>query len=113
MAGLVAAADARSRGAPVLVVEKGDRPGGSMRLSSGVVWRHRDFERFRAECPGGDERLQRALFERLDGALAWLEELGAPVVRRETGNPATTGVRFDPEGLTDALVRAAGGDVRL
>ena len=33
-------------------------------------------------------------------------------VARETGNPLTTGTRFDPEGLTAALVEAAGG-VRL
>jgi succinate dehydrogenase/fumarate reductase flavoprotein subunit len=113
MAGLAAAARARELGARPRVLEKLDRPGGSMRLSSGVVWRHREFERFRAECPGGDEALQRAVFERLDPALAWLERLGAPVVGRETGNPATTGVRFDPEGLTAALAGAAGDDLRL
>jgi hypothetical protein len=86
-----------------VVFEKLDRPGGSMRLSSGVIWRHRDFERFRAECPGGDPQLQRLIFERLDEDLRWLESLGAPVVARETGNELTTGVRFDPEGLTTAL----------
>jgi fumarate reductase flavoprotein subunit len=73
-----------------------------------VVWRHRDFERFRAECPGGDERLQRLLFERLDADIDWLESLGAPVVQRETGNPLTSGTRFDPDGLTSALAGAAG-----
>jgi succinate dehydrogenase/fumarate reductase flavoprotein subunit len=109
MAGLVAAAEARRLGAEPLVLEKLDRPGGSMRLSSGVIWRHRDFERFRAECPDGDERLQRILFERLDKDLRWLETLGGPVVTRATGNPLTTGVRFDPEGLTSALVAAASG----
>ena len=62
--------------------------------------------------PGGDERLQRLVFDRLDDGLEWLESLGAPVVARETGNPLTTGARFDPEGLTDALLRAA-GDVRF
>ena len=108
MAGLAAAAEARRLGAEPLVLEKLARPGGSMRLSSGVIWRHRDFERFREECPDGDERLQRLLFERLDDDLAWLESLGAPVLARETGNPLTTGTRFDPEGLTDALVEAAG-----
>jgi fumarate reductase flavoprotein subunit len=112
MAGLVAAAEARRLGAQPVVFEKLDGPGGSMRLSSGVVWRHRDFERFRADCPGGDERLQRLLFERLDEDLRWLESLGAPVVERETGNELTTGVRFDPEGLTETLVDIA-GDVRL
>ena len=108
MAGLVAAAEARRLGAQPVVFEKLDRPGGSMRLSSGVVWRHRDFERFRAECPDGDERLQRVLFERLDEDLRWLESLGAPVVERETGNELTTGVRFDVDGLTAALAGVAG-----
>lgn len=109
MAGLAAAAEARGLGADPLVLEKLERPGGSMRLSSGVIWRHRDFERFRAECPDGDQRLQRLLFERLDADIDWLESLGAPVVERETGNPLTTGARFDPDGLTAALVEAAGG----
>ena len=109
MAGLAAAAEARRLGAEPLVLEKLERPGGSMRLSSGVIWRHRDFERFRAECPDGDERLQRLLFERLDADIDWLESLGAPVVERETGNPLTTGARFDPHGLTATLVEAAGG----
>src|SRR5436190_15380080 len=87
MAGLVAAAEARSHGADVVVHEKLDRPGGSMRLSSGVVWRYRDFERFRAECPGGEEELQRVLHDRLDSDLDWLRSLGAPVVAEETQNP--------------------------
>ena len=39
----------------------------------------------------------------------WLESLGAPVTERDTGNPLTTGVRFDPGGLRDALLEAAGG----
>ncbi len=51
MAGLAAAARARELGADVVVFEKGDRPGGSMRLSSCVVWRYREWEDFRAECP--------------------------------------------------------------
>jgi fumarate reductase flavoprotein subunit len=109
MAGLAAAAEARRLGATPLVLEKLPRPGGSMLLSSGVIWRHRDLETFRAECPDGDERLQRLLFERLDEDLGWLESLGAPVVERDTGNPLTTGTRFDPARMTEALVEAAGG----
>jgi succinate dehydrogenase/fumarate reductase flavoprotein subunit len=108
MAGLVAAARARELGAEPVVVEKGSRPGGSMLLSSGVIWRYRSFDEFRAQCPGGDERLQRLVFERLDDGLDWLESLGAPVLERETGNPLTAGVRFDTQGLTDALVGHAG-----
>ena len=83
-----------------------------MLLSSGVVWRYRSFAEFRSQCPGGDERLQRLVFDGLDEGLEWLESLGAPVVERETGNPLTTGVRFDTQGLTNALVGAT-GDVRL
>ncbi|HXV96263.1 MAG TPA: FAD-dependent oxidoreductase [Gaiellaceae bacterium] len=112
MAGLAAAVRARELGADVVVHEKGDRPGGSMRLSSCVVWRYREWGTFRAECPGGDPALQRAVWEGLDDALAWLESLGAPVEARETGNPLTTGLRFDPGGLTEALARRA-GEVRL
>jgi fumarate reductase flavoprotein subunit len=112
MAGLCAAARARELGASPVVLEKGSRPGGSMLLSSGVVWRYRSFEEFRRQCPTGDERLQRLVFDRLDEALAWLEAMGAPVVERETGNPLTTGVRFDTQGLTNALAHAA-GEVRF
>ena len=109
MAGLCAAARARELGARVVLYEKGDRPGGSMLLSSGVVWRHRDWERFREECSGGDPALQRRLWEQLDEGICWLESLGAPALERGTGNPLTTGVRFEPRGLRDALLEAAGG----
>ena len=108
MAGLCAAARARQLGAEALVLEKGDRAGGSMLLSSGFVWRHRRFEDFRAECPGGDEAIQRLVFDRLDESLDWLEALGARAATRETGNPLTSGARFDPGELTEALSRAAG-----
>jgi hypothetical protein len=66
------------------------------------------LEEFRAQCPGGDETLQTLVHERLDEAVEWLEALGAPVTGRETRNPLTVGRRFDPRGLTDMLVRAAG-----
>ncbi|MDQ2911275.1 MAG: FAD-binding protein, partial [Actinomycetota bacterium] len=112
MAGLCAAARARELGGSSVVLEKGSRPGGSMLISSGVVWRYRSFDEFRAQCPGGDPRLQELVHGRLDEGLEWLEALGAPVLARETGNPLTIGVRFDPAGLAEALVRAA-GDVRL
>jgi fumarate reductase flavoprotein subunit len=112
MAGLAAAARLRELGASPVVLEKGTRPGGSMLLSSCVVWRFRDWEEYRAECPGGDERLQRLVWERLDEAIEWLVSLGAPVVWAETGNPRTVGKRFDPHGLTDALVRRA-GEIRV
>jgi fumarate reductase flavoprotein subunit len=103
MAGLVAAARLRELGRTVTVREKGTRIGGSMLLSSCVLWRHRDWDAFRRECPGGDERLQRLVWERLDEAIAWLESKGAPVVWEKTGNPRTVGKRFEPRGLAAAL----------
>jgi hypothetical protein len=112
MAGLVVAAEATTRGARPLVLEKCDRPGGSMRLSSGVVWRHRELDDFRRECPGGDPALQALVHANLDHDLAWLERLGARVVARETGNPRTVGVRFDTASLTATLARRA-GELRL
>jgi succinate dehydrogenase/fumarate reductase flavoprotein subunit len=105
MAGLVCAARARELGLKPRLLEKGTRAGGSMLLSSGVVWRHRDFDDFRAECPGGDATLQRLIWERLDGALAWLVSLGAAPVWDDTENPRTTGKRFDPRALTRLLAR--------
>ena len=109
MAGLAAAAEARSRGADVLHLEKGDVAGGAMRWSSGVIWRHAEWEAFRGECPDGDEALQRALFERLDADLDWLEARGARVTERSTANPRTVGRRFD----TGSIVEALAGDIRL
>ena len=108
MAGLVAAARLRELGHEPRVLEKGTRPGGSMLLSSCVVWRYLEWEQFRAECPGGDERLQRLIWERLDSQLAWLESLGAEPLWSDTENPLTTGRRYEPEALTRLLVEAAG-----
>lgn len=114
MAGLAAAARACELGAEPIVLEKGDRAGGSMLLSSGVIWRHRTFDGFRADCPGGNPELQQVILEQLDDAIEWLESLGTPVLEHETGNPRTIGKRFDTRGLTDALLRVIGDDsVRL
>jgi hypothetical protein len=105
MAGLVCAARARELGLHPRVIEKGTRPGGSMLLSSCVIWRHREWDDFRAECPAGDPALQRLIWERLDDALAWLVSLGAEPVWEDTENPRTTGKRFEPRALTQLLAR--------
>lgn len=105
MAGLVAAARLRELGCAPRVLEKGTRAGGSMLLSSCVIWRHLEWDAFRAESPDGDERLQRLIWERLDDALAWLESLGAEPLWRDTENPLTTGRRYDPSTLTALLAR--------
>jgi succinate dehydrogenase/fumarate reductase flavoprotein subunit len=107
MAGLAAAAHARELGASVLHCEAAPAPGGAMRHSSGVLWRHREWADFRRECPDGDVALQRALFERLDDDLDWLEARGARVTAPGTGNPRTVGRRFDP----DSIVTAFAGEI--
>lgn len=109
MAGLVAAARTRELGAAPVVYEKGTRAGGSMLLSSGFVWRYRSLEIHLEHCPGADERLAAAIVEQFDDALDWLEALGVELLTRETGNPLTTGARFDPKQLVETLAR----DVRL
>jgi succinate dehydrogenase/fumarate reductase flavoprotein subunit len=106
MAGLAAAAEARDRGALVLNLEKAGAPGGAMRFSAGVFWRHESFDAFRRECPHGDPALQRLVFERLDGDLDWLEAKGGRVLARDTGIPGTVGRRFDPASIVEALAGA-------
>jgi fumarate reductase flavoprotein subunit len=109
MAGLCAAARARDLGAQPIVYEKGTRAGGSMLLSSGFVWRFRSVDIHLEECPGADESLVRAIVEQFDDALDWLESIGVELLTRETGNPLTTGARFDPTQLVQTLAR----DIRL
>src|SRR5205814_4035849 len=111
MAGLVAAVRARELGLEPVVIEKGTRVGGSMLLSSGVVWRHLRWEDFRGDCAAGDAALQRLVWKRLDDALAWLVSLGAEPVWEDTENPRTTGKRFDPRALTELLSSRV--DVRI
>jgi succinate dehydrogenase/fumarate reductase flavoprotein subunit len=105
MAGLAAAARARELGAEVDVYEKGARVGGSMLLSSGVIWRYAEWEEFRRQCPGGDEALQQAVHEGVDEGIEWLRSLGAVVTDETTGNPLTAGKRFDTRELCIALLR--------
>jgi succinate dehydrogenase/fumarate reductase flavoprotein subunit len=105
MAGLVAAARARELGGDPIVLEKSAEIGGSMRRSSGVVWRYESFDAFRRECPGGEEALQRVVHEQLDEELDWLVRLGAVVTDPSTGNPLTAGRRFDTASLVEALAR--------
>src|SRR3954447_26681817 len=91
MAGLCAAARARELGVAATVLEKGDRPGGSMLLSSGVIWRYASLADFRRECPNGDPRLQRLIVERLEDSLHLLGSLGGPLGAAGAKKPPTAG----------------------
>ena len=89
MAGLCAAARARELGADVLVLEKGDRAGGSMRLSSGFVWRHDELRPTSApNVPTATRRSSALILERFDDGIGWLESLGAPVADSRDRQPA-------------------------
>jgi hypothetical protein len=85
--------------------EKGARVGGSMLLSSGVIWRYAEWDEFRRQCPDGDEALQRAVHDGVDEAIDWLRGCGAVVTEESTGNPLTRGKRFDTRELCMALLR--------
>jgi fumarate reductase flavoprotein subunit len=114
LAGLTAALGATQRGARVALLEKGECPGGSLLLSSGYVWSYKDMPTYRREVPGGDLALQSLILDRLGDGLDWLEDAGAALLSRETGNPLTFGARFDPERTVAALVEhvlASGGEI--
>ena len=116
LAGLVATLRALELGVRTTLLEKGDRMGGSFVYSSGYVWSYKDLHTFRREAAGGDIALQRLILKRLKPDLDRLEELGAPVLTRETGNPLTFGARFDPERTVATLahhVTASGGRILL
>ena len=116
LAGLVATLRAIELDARTTVLEKGDRLGGSFVYSSGYVWSYKDLRTFRREAPGGDIALQKVILERFMPGLECLEEFGAPVLARETGNPLTFGARFDPERTVATLaehITASGGRILL
>lgn len=79
MSGLCAALAAAGAGVRVTVVEAGREPGGSMRLSGGLVWGPRDLETARRCIPKGDAALQEVLVRELPHGWAWLESLGLPL----------------------------------
>jgi succinate dehydrogenase/fumarate reductase flavoprotein subunit len=85
MAGLSAAALACEAGARVLVLEKGERPGGSAALSSGIFWTAPDRETLRREVPLGDSSVGGAVVDDYDGAVEALRAAGVSVTERFGG----------------------------
>jgi len=114
MAGLCAGVAATEAGARTVVVEKGERPGGSMRMSGGTVWTAPSMAWMERYVPGGDRVRQRQLVEGIGPNLGWLAGLGvrftAPIdLERQTGQ------ELDVNALTERLVeriQAGHGQVR-
>jgi succinate dehydrogenase/fumarate reductase flavoprotein subunit len=76
MAGLVAAVQAQELGADVVVLEKGDEPGGSMAMSGGTVWCPRTYEDVRRLVPRGDPKLALTLVSSYLDGVSWLKGIG-------------------------------------
>jgi succinate dehydrogenase/fumarate reductase flavoprotein subunit len=76
MAGLTAGAYAASHGADVMIAERGPEIGGNAAHAMGKVWTARSLQSLRAEDPGGNDKLHRALFETYPELLAWIGGTG-------------------------------------
>ena len=80
---------ARELGVDLTVAREGRPPGGSMLLSSCVVWRHRALGGLPRRVPARGRALQRLIWERLDDSLEWLESTtGCEPVPGRHGEPA-------------------------
>lgn len=108
LAGLAAAAAAHDGGADVTVLERHDAPGGASASSVGWIWRYRDMEAARLCAPHADPGLRRAVVERLDDDIAWLERQGVQLRARDTAKAITRGVRVDPREAIAVLVERIG-----
>lgn len=126
MAGLSAGVRAVELGGDVVVLEKGDRAGGSMRLSAGLVWSYDTVAEAREAVPDGDPELQRLVVSGLDDAFEWAESFGVtvrdPPVELPTGDTVTAPTpgancgKIDPDEFvarSRARIEAGGGTLRL
>jgi succinate dehydrogenase/fumarate reductase flavoprotein subunit len=116
MAGLCAAITALEAGARVTVVEKGNRAGGTMRLSSGLIWTFREKEQLRIDVPGGDAALQDLVVDGLWEGLDWLEARDVELSDQRELMWYGSGRLSSPPQMTATLVERLvqlGGDLRL
>src|SRR5512133_2115769 len=103
MAGLCAAVAALERGAQVLVLEKGNRIGGSMALSNGIVWTFAREDDVRKQVPDGDAALQDLLVTRLVDSLQWLQGQGVELKPDQAWLGYGRGQEASPPQMTAAL----------
>ncbi|WP_436935794.1 FAD-dependent oxidoreductase [Halovenus marina] len=103
MAGLVAGVALTEQSEDVLVVEKGSRPGGSMRLSGGTIWTWDDVATATAVAPQGNKMLQSLVVDRYEESIEWLTSQGVDLTEQPTEEERTI-MDADPEQMTNALV---------
>ncbi|MDA9504428.1 hypothetical protein XI09_06620 [Bradyrhizobium sp. CCBAU 11386] len=116
MAGLCAAVTAIEKGADVLVLEKGNRVGGSMLLSHGLIWTFSDKRQLKHEIPDGNEALQELVVDHLPAGHAWLEELGIALEPETSFEWYGQGRAADPRSMTSTLMQQLdekGGRLRV
>lgn len=106
MAGLCAALAAAGQGARVLVLEKGNRFGGSMYLSNGIVWSYANTAEVRRRIPDGDVALQDLLVSHLGDGLAWLQAQGVAMEPERVYLEGGRGRAASGPQMTQALVDA-------
>lgn len=112
MAGLCAGLAAAERGAQVVVLEKGNRFGGSMYLSNGIVWTYAGTDEVRRRIPDGDFAQQDMLVSHLGDGLDWLQAQGVDLEPERVYLQGGRGRAASGPQMTQALVdalRARGG----
>ncbi len=84
MGGLTAAVRAQHAGARVILLEKGEQPGGTCAHSEGGI-ANSDYEDMRRNSPDGDPVVQRAVYDNIEPFYAFMEEIQAPMTRPVAG----------------------------
>lgn len=109
MAGLAAAARSVQLGASVMLVEKGERTGGSA-VHAEFIWTAPTLEVLRTVNPMGDERLAERLVGGRQPALDWVVAIGVPIEPEVELLGFGTGHRTDVGALLSAMERVVRDD---
>ncbi len=116
MAGLCASLAALEERARVIVLEKGPRCGGSMRLSGGLIWTFSGKSQLREMIPDGNPVLQDLVLDDLWQGLSWLQGHGVALEEEREFMGHGRGRATGAAHLTDVLVdrvRVLGGEIAL
>jgi succinate dehydrogenase/fumarate reductase flavoprotein subunit len=115
MGGLVSANRALDYDRDVVVLEKGNRLGGSMRYAGGAIWTFETFEEIRELAPHGKGEIQQLVVDQLEDGLDWLEEKDVDLMEITIDIPGA-GMQIEPAAYTDTMesnIESAGGEILL